>query len=1556
MLELPAIHEGGALELSHEGETLRFSHSGMNGAMSVHWAAFYAASGHQLTPVTSGRRLSLCYSLSRADEGPPLLPPSQAAVSRRFERLEKRWVADEEGDAPQKLVYFLEKQEAELLWDGLQGDDRSIVEALLGAKHGGESAYDLFLATFTVREFKRAAGGWQEESSEAVDWEVHPDLDVPEVVVEAAEALGWPEDGEIVQGDDFFDLLHEPAHEGSEDSEDESEEEDEDDYYHRGRYGYGGYDDYDDRERHEKANKQRREKQRHALVLWPRRTRARVLSLEGVIGCAAACPCTDASSRPRTPRPPLADFAPLPPRSSDGGRLLETALDGDTGALAGYADIEALQAACMQRTDGWTAPLLLRMLAATLVPPIGVDARVDVIQKLRIKKLKIDDAAPLLVRAAQLETGRDRVLQAIIGLLSAHGNAKTWKLLERLSSAPELGESCREVATKLTTKLTKAAFKPFPPNMQNYEFESKLKVHCADIERAASAVLEAALHALVRMGLSDELCTAARNVAQNTSRFDPVAVLVPCISRLRATLQAEGGVDITQCLKTLSDAVPAALLVPSPTYGAQRPAQLPAPINPMGVEEMVAVFSMLIDAGNVSSALMAIDQGATATLAGRFPLTNLCAAVNKLLADEGRRAAVLGEGAWPRMLLKLFPFLAPQPTPAYAYQRPQAQPLRQDVLVALYPLLATFDAAVPAAAPISPSYRSQLVAAAGWWNALKELTPAVLALKPKLDIAGRKHPAFAALLQLALVAMRRAVAPLPAPMKDWSISGAIVGCSCTQGCSEARRILENPMAENGTIAGVHAIANSHLARQLTAAAAKPNSGFKFQQVSSKATRVNGRLMIVKNAAGRTPVAQLRNAQAAKAQRDAQLVPLRQLEEIADEISAPSKDQPVVECSAYVALLAALRTGATAADGAAKKQAEAAASPAALAAAALDPTGAALQAATAAATAAAGEDEDEELAVGSAALVTWVGAHLPPEQREVAEAAVVNEELADLEVLRSMPHAELAKELLGRAVPPSEAPLFLGVRQLWLSLRRRETAATLRRVPAAAPVVAVSASQVAGWLRQRLGYHPALSCAELRLDGDALCSLSAEEWLGLAPRLAPNHAQGELAELYAKHLAPAAALAAASPARHVEVLPELAVGAPFSVIVAGDTGTGKSTLLNALLGVELLPTSCCRACTAAVVELEWAADGGYSAGVQLVAADEWRATVEAACAAAARAGVGKAPPETDAGYVAYARAASVYGRGVALQGPIDLLMAHPSVAEQLGQSLELRAESAAELGQRTRPYMDSADEAHDGALWPLVRRVFLRGPFAVCAPSALCVGGIRLLDAPGLHDDNAARDGVLRGVVAEAHSVLVVSNIRRACNDKGAKDMMPLPLRRALLSSGFAGALTLVARPASLCYPGCNSSGCNPMLPRRARLRRDTDRPAHAIRAHREPPAAGRRDGAHVRPGAQRLHQGQRVQGLLRGHATRAPAVQPAAAGGVARTRLRAARLHRVSARLPGLFGHAFRRRRCARVPGGDGDRGPRAARVPAARRRRARTARGRGRRAPAGGRSAAQVP
>ena len=66
-----------------------------------------------------------------------------------------------------------------------------------------------------------------------------------------------------------------------------------------------------------------------------------------------------------------------------------------------------------------------------------------------------------------------------------------------------------------------------------------------------------------------------------------------------------------------------------------------------------------------------------------------------------------------------------------------------------------------------------------------------------------------------------------------------------------------------------------------------------------------------------------------------------------------------------------------------------------------------------------------------------------------------------------------------------------------------------------------------------------------IPGASLCSLSRAEWLGIAKAVAPQQSLyvGGLHDL----LRPAAVLAAASPARTVDALPEAAEGAPFSVI-------------------------------------------------------------------------------------------------------------------------------------------------------------------------------------------------------------------------------------------------------------------------------------------------------------------------------------------------------------------------------------------------------------------------
>lgn len=65
-----------------------------------------------------------------------------------------------------------------------------------------------------------------------------------------------------------------------------------------------------------------------------------------------------------------------------------------------------------------------------------------------------------------------------------------------------------------------------------------------------------------------------------------------------------------------------------------------------------------------------------------------------------------------------------------------------------------------------------------------------------------------------------------------------------------------------------------------------------------------------------------------------------------------------------------------------------------------------------------------------------------------------------------------------------------------------------------------------------------------------------------------------------------------------------------IAVVGDTGAGKSSLLNALLGEEdLLPTSSMQACTAAVVEISHAAQSQYTAVIEFLTKDEWQLRVQ-----------------------------------------------------------------------------------------------------------------------------------------------------------------------------------------------------------------------------------------------------------------------------------------------------------------------------------------------------------
>jgi hypothetical protein len=65
-------------------------------------------------------------------------------------------------------------------------------------------------------------------------------------------------------------------------------------------------------------------------------------------------------------------------------------------------------------------------------------------------------------------------------------------------------------------------------------------------------------------------------------------------------------------------------------------------------------------------------------------------------------------------------------------------------------------------------------------------------------------------------------------------------------------------------------------------------------------------------------------------------------------------------------------------------------------------------------------------------------------------------------------------------------------------------------------------------------------------------------------------------------------------------------------------------------------------------------------------------------------------------------------------------------------------------------------------------------------------GCTLVDAPGVRDDNPARDKIVKEYLREADNVWIVANIKRAVNDKTAKNMLGESFRRQLLMDGQYG--------------------------------------------------------------------------------------------------------------------------------------------------------------------------
>jgi len=305
-------------------------------------------------------------------------------------------------------------------------------------------------------------------------------------------------------------------------------------------------------------------------------------------------------------------------------------------------------------------------------------------------------------------------------------------------------------------------------------------------------------------------------------------------------------------------------------------------------------------------------------------------------------------------------------------------------------------------------------------------------------------------------------------------------------------------------------------------------------------------------------------------------------------------------------------------------------------------------------------------------------------------------------------------------------------------------------------------------------------------------------------------------------------------QQIELVRQEATGARTVVGVVGNTGAGKSSVINAILDEErLVPTNCMRACTAVVTEMSWNSSedesSKYRAEIEFIKPAEWERELKVLFEEIidGSGGISRevGNPDSQAG-IAYAKIRAVYWRLTRedlVNSSIEKLMADHSVRGVLGTTKYVKDRSCDTFYKTLQHYVDSKekpelmkdsddDDEEDKSkstgdedktkkktkkreqkFWPLIKVVRL-----YVKADALSTGAV-LVDLPGVADSNAARAAVAEGYMKQCTGLWIVSPINRAVDDKAAKNLLGSTFRRQLKYDGTYSAVTFICSKTGKCY-------------------------------------------------------------------------------------------------------------------------------------------------------------
>ncbi|KAG8716350.1 hypothetical protein FRC09_015864 [Ceratobasidium sp. 395] len=257
------------------------------------------------------------------------------------------------------------------------------------------------------------------------------------------------------------------------------------------------------------------------------------------------------------------------------------------------------------------------------------------------------------------------------------------------------------------------------------------------------------------------------------------------------------------------------------------------------------------------------------------------------------------------------------------------------------------------------------------------------------------------------------------------------------------------------------------------------------------------------------------------------------------------------------------------------------------------------------------------------------------------------------------------------------------------------------------------------------------------------------------------------------------------------------GAPRTMIaVCGATGAGKSSLLNAVLDDNIVPTSGMRACTAVVTEIAYHDKNTIAADIEFLALSEWKAELEVLLEDLVDEN-GRLKRLTDLrndSGVAWHKMHAVYPTLLAERmirmTPDEIIASNPEVQRILGSTRKIECPNSERFATEITKYIDSKDNKRDKdkdknkkkksepALWPLIRFVRVR-----CKSEALSCGAV-LVDLPGVADANLARSSIAKEYMKKCDCIWIAAPITRAVDDKTAKDLLGEAFRTQLMNGNY----------------------------------------------------------------------------------------------------------------------------------------------------------------------------